>query len=228
MRCTLAPAVRRLFLQPQTVQGSAEWLEMRKNFLTASTAAAVYGKYPWKSKAQLFWDKVRGDESCFFNAAMRRGKDNEDVAAYLYEQKYNRFILDFGLLAHPSIPYLAGSPDGVTPDGRLLEIKCPGQIASAIPDYYFAQVQINMEVMDLDVCDFVQYSVATGELALFEVPRDRTWFAWWRAQAEPFWAQIVAARADPAAAPAEYVLKRPRNDDDATPPPGPPTTEIFV
>ena len=225
--CDVAPAVRCLFLQPQTVQGSAEWLEMRKHYLTASTAAAVYNKYPWKSKAQLFWDKVRGEESFFFNDAMKRGKDNEDVAAFIYEQKYGRFIIDFGLLAHPKIRYLAGSPDGVTPDGRLLEIKCPGRIAPAIPDYYFAQVQINMEVMDLDICDFVQYCVATGDLSLIEVPRDRTWFAWWKQQADVFWTEIELARIDPAVAPPEYVLKRrlPPDDDNEQ---QPPTTEIFV
>jgi hypothetical protein len=87
---------------------------------------------------------------------------------------------EFGLLGHPKYDFLGASPDGIctpycrdkiTPSplvGRMLEIKCPlmrkikysGEIKGEIcPDYYWCQVQQQLECCDLDECDFVQCNI---------------------------------------------------------------------
>lgn len=53
-------------------------------------------------------------------------------------------------------------------------------MAGEVPPLYIPQVQIQMEVFDLDVCDFVQFRPATAfeeqALDITVVRRDRSWF----------------------------------------------------
>ena len=62
--------------------------------------------------------------------------------------------------------YIGASPDGICCYesnnkhliGRMLEIKCPSSrvLIGTIPDYYHLQVQGQLEVCDLEWCDFLQ------------------------------------------------------------------------
>lgn len=111
-------------------------------------------------------------------------------AATLWGQKYERPISDWyaahrkvqvfdvGLINHatvagrraddPPVPYLSASPDGVTDDEVLLEIKCPSsrKIKDYPPLWYWMQVQIQLAVCDIDVCDFVEAEIT--EFASYE------------------------------------------------------------
>ena len=65
---------------------------------------------------------------------------------------------------------LSASPDGIVDSesenkdyiGRMLEIKCPTSrdITGFIPEYYHAQVQGQLEVCDLEYCDFVECKIS--------------------------------------------------------------------
>jgi hypothetical protein len=55
-------------------------------------------------------------------------------------------------------------------------------------------MQVNMEVMDLEICDFCQYDVKTRQLYIIEVKRNREWFAQWALLVRPYWDEIVLAR----------------------------------
>jgi hypothetical protein len=68
-------------------------------------------------------------------------------------------VLEFGLITHPEYPWLGASPDGITEDGVMIEIKCPfrRKITGIPPFYYWIQVQLQLEVCNLDYCDFVEY-----------------------------------------------------------------------
>ena len=246
--------VTKLFKQPRFEQGTREWLLARWNFLTASVAAVPLGSFPsrWQTPSSLYTEKTNPldvNAGMTTNVHMQRGKDNEDVAALIYERETGRRIIDFGMLLHwklydsplclPCVsdpvlwfnalctdvkPYwmsdelwkeismlnwFAGSPDGVTTDGRLLEIKCPSRIATKVPEYYYAQVQVNMQVMNLNVCDFFQYNVATGEFSLQVVSRDDAWFNNWFKAAYSFWSEVRMARVNP------VLKKRPLEQEEA-------------
>ena len=74
----------------------------------------------------------------------------------------------------------------VTEDGLLIEIKCPltRKIEAKVPKHYLPQVQLQLEITDLEECDFIQYRPADAEsvpprleeFVVVRVVRDRAWF----------------------------------------------------
>jgi hypothetical protein len=58
----------------------------------------------------------------------------------------------------PENVFLGASPDGISDDGVMLEIKCPPRrvICGTPTDYYWAQMQGQLEVCDLERCDFLE------------------------------------------------------------------------
>jgi putative phage-type endonuclease len=173
--------VRKLQKIFQPVQRSPEWFEMRKDKITASSAASLLirdektcGNYvkifdlsesfmdnkaanPYSSKKDYILTK------CGFNkfsgsTATYWGTMLEQVATDIYCRRAKTDIIEFGLLPHSSIDYLAASPDGITPDGVMLEIKCPyrRKITGIPPFYYYVQMQLQLEVADLKRCDFLE------------------------------------------------------------------------
>ena len=165
-----------LFRLPQPVQKSKEWFDMRNNMITASNCGTVIGECKHSTIKDLLIDKIGLGEKFKENKFVYHGKKYEKIAIMIYENIYNSKVGEFGLIRHPTISYLGASPDGIsmslTQDGsinkllgRMLEIKCPpsrkilncGKIKGDIcPDYYWVQVQIQLECCDLPECDFWQ------------------------------------------------------------------------
>ena len=141
----------------QPVQKSKEWYEMRSNMLTASDWGTVLGENHYSNSNEVLKKKC-GDDNFVTNAAMIWGNKYEEVAVLIYKNRNNVDVLEFGCLRHPSIPFLGASPDGITPDGIMLEIKCPTsrKITGIPPRYYWCQVQGQLEVCELDRCDFLE------------------------------------------------------------------------
>ena len=106
---------------------------------------------------------------------------------------------EIGLVVHPVHTWIGGSADGVTESGKLIEIKCPmsRKLDGTIPKYYIPQVQVLMEVLDLDECDFIQFNVATGEFQLNTVSRDREWFSASLPVLSEFWQRVLDRRLRP-------------------------------
>jgi putative phage-type endonuclease len=92
------------------------------------------------------------------NIATRWGVKYEPIATEIYSDITNQKIIEFGLLEHDTIEWLAASPDGITPQGIMLEIKCPfkRKITGLPPFYYWVQVQLQLEVCNLERCDFLE------------------------------------------------------------------------
>lgn len=97
--------------------------------------------------------------------------------------------------------WLKGSPDGITHNGILIEIKCPfsKMTPGVIKDMYMAQVQLNMELAGVDTCHFIQFvpqrSWFFGErFDMFEVRRDPEWFREHKDKAKTVWNWITHTR----------------------------------
>ena len=150
-------AIKNIF-QPE--QKSKEWYEMRSNMLTASDWGTVLGENHYSNSNEVLKKKC-GDNTFITNAAMEWGNKYESVAVLIYEHRNNVKVLEFGCLRHPSISFLGASPDGITEDGVMLEIKCPStrKITGVPPSYYWCQVQGQLEVCELDRCDFLECSI---------------------------------------------------------------------
>jgi putative phage-type endonuclease len=188
--------VKRLLEATYFEQRSPEWLELRENMLTASDAATAIGANPYEKPRDLLVKKV-GKKKWDGNEATRRGTILEPIARDLYDARYNRKSHEIGLVQHPVHTWLGGSPDGITEDGLLIEIKCPltRKITDKVPKHYIAQIQVLMEILDLPECDFIQYRDVPEEFVVTNVPRDREWFATNLPIMRAFWEQVEVAKA---------------------------------
>jgi putative phage-type endonuclease len=156
---------------PQPEQRSQAWYSLREGMFTASsdigmitgdsydhkTAKSAYAKE--KLINTLLLKKCGHDLKKFTgNAVTRHGNKYENIVSKIYEQKYNTRVWEFGLIQHPAYSYIGASPDGITPDGVMVEIKCPQmrKINGIVPRYYWCQVQVQLEVADLEECDFFE------------------------------------------------------------------------
>ena len=144
----------------QPEQKSKEWYEMRSGLLTASDWGTVLGENHYVNNNYSVLLNKCGDDKFITNAAMEWGNKYEDVAIKVYEHRNSKKIIDFGCLKHPFISFLGASPDGITEEGVMLEIKCPSsrKITGTPPSHYWCQVQGQLEVCELDRCDFIECS----------------------------------------------------------------------
>ncbi len=152
-------------------QRSPEWYEMRKDKLTASSLASAIGKCHFTTREELILSKIE-DTPYVSNPITEWGVKYEDIAILFYEELYNVKVLDFGLIPHPTFKAFGASPDGICDDtgndeyvARMVEIKCPPKrkFTKTCPPHYLMQVQGQLEVCDLDHCDFFQVKIEDYE-----------------------------------------------------------------
>lgn len=159
---------------PQPVQRTSEWYEFRHNLITASNA---YKAFESQSKInELIYEKCQpvkqiNEELEDYevkmvntNTPFHWGQKYEPLSVMIYENKYKTKIDDFGCIQHDKYSFLGASPDGINIDensekyGRMLEIKnIVNREINGIPKKeYWVQMQLQMEVCDLDECDFLE------------------------------------------------------------------------
>jgi putative phage-type endonuclease len=190
------PTVEKLLQKTYDDQRTPEWHALRGTMLTASDLATAIGDNPYETPDDLVVKKC-GHNKWNGNAATAHGTLLEPVARDLYDSRYNQKSHEIGLVQHTFHKWLGGSPDGVTESGRLIEIKCPlsRKITPAVPKYYLPQIQLLLEVLDLEVCDFIQYRPGPPEeFVVTEVARDREWFERILPKAERFWNRVLEKR----------------------------------
>lgn len=182
--------VKALQKRPQSIQRTPEWFKQRQTRITASEAASCLYKSekvckPYVEDFKLENFKYKDTEplnpyetreeyiikkcSAFFGESVFKdnpytlwGKKYEDVANRLYKKIKGVNVLEFGLVPHSRIKWLAASPDGITEDGIMVEIKCPKSRkidTKAPPLYYWIQCQIQLYVCDLEHCDFLECEI---------------------------------------------------------------------
>jgi putative phage-type endonuclease len=186
---SIDPRVLDLFKRQQSLQaaetGSSAWLKERSQRISGSEIAALIGKTPYLSALKYFKQKsgqIKRDVPNQYMVA--HGNKFELEAACVYSAITGRsLILDNpGSVTHPSFEWLAATPDFITVDGLLIEIKCPKtrKITHEIPRHYYPQVQLQLHVCQLEYCHFVQYKPPTlfesGELDILEIKRCPQWF----------------------------------------------------
>ena len=99
------------------------------------------------------------------NSPMHWGQKYEPVTNMLY-QATGVDVSEFGCIRHRTYPFLGASPDGIVTSqgsrysryGRMVEIKniVNREITGVPLEAYWVQMQLQMEVCDLDECDFVE------------------------------------------------------------------------
>jgi putative phage-type endonuclease len=162
--------IEKLRNKPQPEQRSEEWYKLRANMFTASSDIANilgmgYEKGPAVYK-HLMLKKNGYDLKGFVgNDATKWGQKYENIICQVYSERNDTIIEEFGLIQHDEHYFIGASPDGIGVSGKntgiMLEIKCPyRRIITGIPkDYYLVQMLTQLEVCDLDFCDFCECTI---------------------------------------------------------------------
>ena len=182
----LVARARELLAAEYAEQRSQEWLDLRDQMITASDVASAIGDNHYETPDAFIKKKVLRTKWAG-NAATEHGTLLEPLVRDLYDARTGRKSHEIGLVQHREYPWLGASPDGVTEDGLLIEIKCPltRKIEAKVPKHYWPQVQLQLEITDLEECDFIQYRPASAEgtvparpeeFVIVRIKRDREWF----------------------------------------------------
>jgi putative phage-type endonuclease len=174
----ISAKIRTLQAKPQPEQRTPEWYERRNNLITASAASKAFGTQA--SVNQLIYEKCKnycaaaesggcgggggGGGGGSVNSPLHWGQRYEPVTVMVYEHRNRTTLGEFGCIQHDTYPFIGASPDGINIEpaspiyGRMVEIKniVNREITGRPKEEYWIQTQIQMEVCDLDECDFVE------------------------------------------------------------------------
>jgi putative phage-type endonuclease len=155
-------------------QRTEDWFDARRSMLTASIAQAVT-KLDLQNKKGLSFlrEKIRPKKiipTTFTppsnpDAAHIRGIRYEPIIRKIYEHIHQVKVEEYDCIPHEKYSFLGASPDGIVTNGftkgRMVEIKCPKEDSAKkdglqVKPVYWCQMQLQMEVCDLELCDYVR------------------------------------------------------------------------
>jgi putative phage-type endonuclease len=164
----IAKKIEYLRSKPQPQQRTPEWYKFRHNLITASNAYKAFESQ--STVNQLIYEKcqpIKIEEKPVMvnvNSPFQWGQKYEPLSVMIYEDKFQTKVEDFGCIQHDKYKFLGASPDGINVDptselyGRMLEIKnvVSRDITGKPKKEYWTQTQLQMEVCDLNECDFLE------------------------------------------------------------------------
>ena len=208
-------SIQRLLSLPQVPQRTEDWYEESRSILSASQYETIFK--PPRTRGHLVMEKagltikprnfknvVRTEDISAFTWGIRF----EPVVKMLYEDMTQTTVADLGRLRHSRNPKLGASPDGLVTEDRTEQKECLGRFVEfkapvsrvinrdKIPEGYWMQMQIQMEVGDVEECDYLEVTFASayktpyvspestcnppyyGIIALIRTPVPKTYTSW--------------------------------------------------
>lgn len=157
-------------------QGTPEWHALRKIKITATDASIIMGASHWKTRIQLYHEKLSNDPPFPPNERMQRGIDLEPVARELFNLKTGLNMRP-AVVINPYYPWMMASLDGLSECGQYsLEIKCPGEkdhneaLAGKVPAHYFPQNQHQIKCVNPKIHFYFSFDGMDGPI--IEVKKD--------------------------------------------------------
>lgn len=155
---------------PQPQQRTPEWYEFRYNKMTATHIGKLLSSNSEANFNRVIYEKCKpfhteDDSNINITSPMHWGVKYEPVTLAIYEKQFSTKVGEFGCIAHDKYDCIGASPDGINNDmanlerfGRMVEIKnVVSRKITGIPiTPYWIQTQIQMEVCNLEECDFVE------------------------------------------------------------------------
>jgi putative phage-type endonuclease len=187
-------------------QRTLEWHKQRTECLTASDIDAVLGTNPYSNRNAVFKKKTRPLKVHTGSYSTDHGIRYEQEACKHFAMAYQKTVFDFGLIVHPTEPWLGASPDGICNTGEMVEIKCPtsrvilraDQYPLGCPSQYYGQVQLQLRCADLHRAYFVQYRpetiVTSEEFVVTVVERSDDWWEKSLPILRRFWTDVLEYR----------------------------------
>lgn len=138
-------------------QRSDAWYEFRKKHLTASDTGTILGLNKYSTPEEVIIKKT-GVDTFTSNAACEHGCKYEPITNEIYMARTGHVVHDFGCIPDEHDTFIAASPDGIRSDGRMVEYKNPySRTITGVPGAaYYAQMQQQLKVANLECCDFVE------------------------------------------------------------------------
>ena len=169
--------IQHLLERPQVEQRTHDWYMEASTLLTASQIGTLFGGPA--TRAKLVMDKASGNvDTSSRRTVVRTNELNaftwgirfEPVVKQIYSNLTGTKVVDLGRLKHATNTHLAASPDGLVVEGpierlgRFVEFKAPVSrpILDIIPEDYLMQMQIQMEVGNVEECDYLEVRFHSG------------------------------------------------------------------
>lgn len=180
------------------VSNKEDWLKERTTGIGGSEASIILGINPWKSKLELWNEKVTGITEEKDSMVLRLGKKLEPFIIEEYIEETRRDV-EAGTLALENIRSKEHSFMIANLDGRITDkikgyavLEC--KIKSAfvrwdeeIPNYYFSQIQHCLAVTGYSWASFAVLNLATGKLEWKDIERDEEFIKKLIEEESKFW-----------------------------------------
>ncbi|MCO1580526.1 YqaJ viral recombinase family protein [Crossiella sp. SN42] len=178
------------------------WLAERRQGIGGSDALAVLGLHPAVSAYEVWADKLNLLPPKVETAPMRWGRLLEPVIATYFAATRDIPVRRAGLFAHAEHHWMRYTPDRLTGDGGLLEVKTTSAFRAedwadgAIPEAAEAQARHGMAVLDRGHAWIIAL-IGGQRPVIRRITRDLELEANLIAVEESFWHQHVLARRPP-------------------------------
>lgn len=159
-----------------------DFIQQRMSGLGGSDAAAVLGISPFKSRLQLWNEKVYKKPHSFpgNELILQIGNALEPIIADKYSSMTGRILEKRSQRVHPYYPFIIGNIDReIIGDERgpgILEIKTKGAWidwhGDEIPPYYMSQIQHYLYVYGYSWASFAVLDLGTRKVTYVDVDRD--------------------------------------------------------
>jgi len=182
-----------------TEQRTPAWHAQRAGRITGSRVGAILGLSPWQTRADVLRAMVRehhGAPSEFTgNPATDHGNANEQRALLCFMRQTGLSVEQCGFFPYGG---MGASPDGLTNDGGVLELKVPFGLRNAqqaefkpLADqpHYAAQVQLEMLAAGREHAYFAQYVAPKGDSLSFDYVPEQMHVE--RVEIDPTWIDRV-------------------------------------
>lgn len=159
-------------------QDTPEWLEYRFNHIGSSDAPIILGVSPYKTRYQLWLEKVNRQSLTKTNPAIQRGKNFEPVAMDFISKKHN---VEFSplVIEHKKLSWMSASLDAYNSDLDVFyEIKTANRKDhelldkdGIIPEKYKPQLDHQLYVAKMFRCKYLSFY--NGDVIIAEYVLDK-------------------------------------------------------
>lgn len=203
------PALR--IVDTRTIK-RADWLEVRKQGIGGSDAAAAVGLSPYKSQLELWLEKTGRDgglkkpDPTDTTEPVYWGNLLEPIVAASYTQQTGRRVRKLNaVLQHPQFPFMLANLDREVigdPGVQILECKTAGEFGArlwreGVPEHVQLQVQHQLAVTGKEAAD-VAVLICGQKLEVHRIKRDGDLISRLITQEATFWEHVESDTPPPA------------------------------
>ena len=183
-------------------------MKWRFSVIGGSDAAAVVGKHPYKTKLELYTEKIAQKVTEQNSLILQRGLAMEPLVAERFERETGRKIRRQPAKVHPWHDFIGCTIDyqvlaGDDTETELLECKTANQHMfrknrlDGLQEFQYLQAQHNLAVWGYDVCWFAILCPDSWEFLKFTVERNERIIDWLVEEEARFWHDHVLQRIPP-------------------------------